>query len=96
MKKQSEKKARQSCCPLTKSPRLRSVAEAQTAAIKDHFPSGMARPALRALLSAGITHLDQVPQYTEDELAALHGMGPKALAILRAALKAKGKDFRQG
>jgi hypothetical protein len=31
----------------------------------------------------------------EDDLAALHGMGPKALGILRDALKERGKSFRK-
>jgi hypothetical protein len=32
---------------------------------------------------------------TEAELAALHGMGPRALGVLRDALAASGRQFRQ-
>lgn len=58
------------------------------------FPPGVAKPAQRALASAGYTHLDQLTKARESDLATLHGMGPKALAILKAALAAKGKSFR--
>jgi hypothetical protein len=58
------------------------------------FPRGVSKPALRALASAGYTSVDQLAIANERELAALHGMGPKALGILRSALKAKGKAFR--
>jgi hypothetical protein len=33
-------------------------------------------------------------RHTERELRALHGMGPKALGILRDALAASGRRFR--
>lgn len=52
-------------------------------------------PALRALNGAGYTRLDQLTQATEAEIAALHGMGPKALGILRAALAERGLSFRE-
>ena len=58
------------------------------------FPKGVSNPALRALAAAGYIHLDQLTQAREKDLAALHGMGPKALEVLRAALKEKGKTFR--
>lgn len=52
-------------------------------------------PALRALNSVGITRLDQLAQFSEAEIAKLHGMGPKALGILKTALAEKGLDFVQ-
>jgi hypothetical protein len=58
------------------------------------FPKGVAKPAIRALASAGYTTLDQLANASEKELAGLHGMGPKALEILRQALKGLGKSFR--
>jgi predicted flap endonuclease-1-like 5' DNA nuclease len=51
-------------------------------------------PATRALAAIGVTRLDQLPAHSETELAALHGMGPKALGILREALAARGSAFR--
>jgi DNA-directed RNA polymerase alpha subunit len=50
-------------------------------------------PARNTLAVAGITHLDQLTQRTEKEIAALHGMGPKALGLLRAALAERGLAF---
>jgi hypothetical protein len=57
------------------------------------FPKGVSKPALRALASVGVTRLDQVTRFTEAELLALHGMGPKAIGIIKAALLARGKSF---
>lgn len=56
------------------------------------FPRTSA-PALRALNSAGYDRLEQLTQATEREILALHGMGPKALRILREALHEKGWAF---
>ena len=47
-------------------------------------------PATRALANAGITSLRQVAEHSRSELAALHGMGPKALSILEASLAEVG------
>lgn len=45
------------------------------------------QPATRALTSIGITSLEQLTRTTEDELLDLHGFGPKALILLKAALE---------
>jgi hypothetical protein len=57
------------------------------------FPAGMSLPALRALAGAGYTRLDQLSKVAEADLLKLHGMGPKGMRILRAALKARGLSF---
>lgn len=44
------------------------------------------RPATSALLAADITTLRQVAARTERDLLAMHGVGPKAVRILREAL----------
>lgn len=54
------------------------------------------KPATQALKAAGYTNLKQLTRVTEAELAQLHGMGPKALGILREALKAERLSFKQG
>jgi hypothetical protein len=54
----------------------------------------IAAPATRAIASIGVTRLEQLPEHREPDLRALHGMGPKAIRILREALAAKGLDFR--
>jgi len=51
-------------------------------------------PAQRALESAGITTLKQLTEVPEAELLQLHGMGPKAVRILRETLNANGLSFR--
>ncbi len=50
------------------------------------LPTAIGKPATRALLGAGITTLDDVAARSDDELLALHGVGPRAVRILRAAL----------
>lgn len=57
------------------------------------LPPGLAAPARRALASAGYTTLAQLTQITEADLLQLHGMGPKAVGTLRAALEARGLAF---
>lgn len=52
-------------------------------------------PARNALHGAGYTHLEQLTQVTEAELLKLHGMGPKAIRILRETLAERGLSFKQ-
>jgi predicted flap endonuclease-1-like 5' DNA nuclease len=59
------------------------------------FPSGMSGPSLRALAHAGVRTMAQLAQRTEAEVAALHGMGPKGVRILRDGLAAQGRHFRR-
>ena len=84
-----------SLCPITAQPRLRLASDRQTDSIQENFPRGVAKPALRALFAAGLTTLNHLARVREADLAALHGMGPKAISVLRTALVAKGLDFRQ-
>lgn len=60
---------------------------------KHDFPSDISGPALRALLNANITKLEHLSKFTEAELSALHGMGPKAVRLLKAAMKERGIKF---
>ncbi len=53
----------------------------------------LAAPAQRALASVGCSNLKQVSKLTEAELKNLHGVGPKAIGMLRQALAAKGMSF---
>jgi hypothetical protein len=82
-----------SSCPLMRSPRKRAAANRRTEAIQAAFPAGLAKPALRALAAAGCTRLDDLQRISESELAALHGMGPKALGLLRTAMRERGLKF---
>lgn len=61
------------------------------AQIGDLPPIG--RPATSALLEAGITTLAQVAAHSRRDLLALHGVGPKAVDILAAALTEQGLAF---
>lgn len=51
------------------------------------------KPATRALVNAGYGGLGDLDGVSERELKALHGMGPKALGILKEALVADGKSL---
>ena len=61
------------------------------AQIGDLPPIG--RPANSALLAAGIGSLAEVAACSRSELLAMHGVGPKAIRILEAALDAQGLRF---
>lgn len=47
------------------------------------FLASFAAPARRALESQGIVSLKQLSQMRESEISSLHGMGPKALSMLK-------------
>ena len=59
----------------------------------DGFMAGLAAPARRALEGAGLTTLAKLARKSESQVAALHGMGPNALAKLRASLRKSGLGF---
>lgn len=65
----------------------------QTPEAGDSLPK-IGSPATNALAAIGITRLSQVAAMTKAELLKLHGMGPKAVGILEAALAEKGLAFR--
>jgi uncharacterized damage-inducible protein DinB len=62
---------------------------------RDAFVPGLSGPALRALDTAGIRSMRDLESWTERDLAKLHGMGPKGVRMLREALAASGRAFRQ-
>ena len=58
------------------------------------FPRGIGRPATGALLAAGYTDATQLDGMAEENLLRMHGVGPKAVAVLRAALAERGLSHR--
>ena len=57
------------------------------------LPDALAAPARRALAAAGITRLEQLASVSEADLLRLHGMGPRALDVLRSELTRRGLSF---
>jgi hypothetical protein len=60
------------------------------------LPTGLGKPAQRALAGAGYVRLEQFTRVREAEVLELHGMGPKAMDVLRRALEARGLSFADG
>lgn len=60
---------------------------------RNDLPKGLAAPARRALAAAGYNKLKQFTEISEADLLQLHGMGPKALGVIRQALAAKSLSF---
>ena len=58
------------------------------------LPFAVGAPARRALAAARVLRLDDLARCAEADLAALHGVGPRALGILSEALAADGRTFR--
>ena len=54
------------------------------------LPRNIGAPATRALREVGVTTLEQVATYSAEQLAAMHGVGPIAIARLREALAEQG------
>jgi hypothetical protein len=80
-------------CELTASPAKRAAADRLATAVKQTLPRGLSQPALRALAAAGIQRLDHFTRMTKESLLELHGVGPKAITIISAALRKDGKSF---
>lgn len=59
------------------------------------LPEKLGAPALRALEHAKIRSLFRLSQRTEKEIAGLHGMGPKGIGMLKAAMRRLGLKFRR-
>jgi hypothetical protein len=59
----------------------------------DHDFPKIPQPAVRALLGAGYSRMEQLTGVTKQELLQLHGMGPKAMGILQAELETRGLSF---
>lgn len=55
---------------------------------------GLAAPARRALVNAGLTELVQLMKWTRADLASLHGMGSNALKKIDEALMNNGCSLR--
>lgn len=58
------------------------------------LPVGIGRTAMRELAVHGITTLAQAARRSEAELLAIHGVGPKAVTVLREALADVGLGLR--
>ena len=65
-----------------------------TATPKSDFPTGVSKPAQRALASIGVTRLADLTRHSRDELLSLHGFGPKAMDALSRALESRGLAFK--
>ena len=59
------------------------------------LPEKISNPAKRALANAGIDSLAKLSKFTEREILKMHGIGPSSMPILREALKAKGRSFKE-
>jgi hypothetical protein len=62
---------------------------------ESNLPRGLSQPARRALVGAGYLRLEQLTEISEDEVKRLHGMGPKAIDLLRSALATLGLSFAE-
>ena len=59
------------------------------------FPVRLAKPAQRALESAGIKGLKDFSLITEEEFSNLHGIGPNAIQKIKVALSENGLTFKK-
>ena len=68
------------------------MASEASSSLWDHI-KGLSAPSRRALLHAGIRDLEDLSQWKEQELLALHGMGPKAVRVLKGELLKQEKSL---
>lgn len=62
------------------------AAESAVAGEVGDLPKAIGNPATKALVAHGITSLDDLSGYSLDEVGSWHGVGAKAVDILRDAL----------
>ncbi|WP_200883321.1 helix-hairpin-helix domain-containing protein [Planococcus sp. CAU13] len=62
---------------------------------ENDFPKSVGKPAARALVGAGYTKVEQLKDTKEKEILELHGVGPKAVEVLKKELAAKGLEFQK-
>ncbi len=58
------------------------------------FMSKLAAPARRALENAGISNLNDLSNYSENEVLAFHGMGKNALEKIKIEMKINNLEFK--
>jgi predicted flap endonuclease-1-like 5' DNA nuclease len=58
------------------------------------LPNKIGKTAARELSQNGIDSLVKVAEHSKKDLLAIHGVGPKAIAILEEALAEKGLDYK--
>lgn len=63
--------------------------------IFEEFLAKMSRPARGALAYEGITDFEKLAALTEKELLAFHGVGPKSLPVVQAALNSVGLELAE-
>ncbi|MFC5139587.1 hypothetical protein ACFPK1_15210 [Actinomycetospora rhizophila] len=68
-----------------------AAASAEPGEVGD-LPSAIGRTATRALADLGITTMDRVAAMSDRELLAIHGVGPKAVRLLRAPTQHRSGD----
>ena len=56
--------------------------------------AGIAAPAKRALAAAGVATVADLTRFTEAEVAAWHGIGPRVLVALRTLMNACKLTYR--
>ena len=59
------------------------------------LPDTWSAPARRALSAIGVSQLHHLTGFCEHEIRLLHGIGPKAIARLRAATAQLGWSFAE-
>jgi hypothetical protein len=61
--------------------------------LTDELPR-IGAPATRALAGIGVTRLSQLTEHRAVDLLKLHGMGPRAITLLRQALAEQDLSLR--
>lgn len=55
----------------------------------------LAKPAQRAIANAGVKTLEQLSNFSEFEILALHGIGINAIAIIKTTLNENGLTLKK-
>ncbi len=59
----------------------------------DSLLKRLAKPAQRAILGTGVNTLEELSQFTEEEVRRLQGIGKSAVSVIESTLKEHGVSF---
>jgi DNA-directed RNA polymerase alpha subunit len=59
------------------------------------FSKKIGKPATRALQNSGTETLEQLAEYRENDIMDIHGIGIKAVGIIKQALAENGLAFKK-
>lgn len=63
--------------------------------MEDQFLSRFVKPVRGAFQQEGILSPEDLAKYSEKEILAIHGVGPKSVPVMKQVLSERGLEFKE-